>query len=94
VVEVDAAAPALLILSEAWDPGWSATVDGQPAPVLLADHILRAIPVPAGQHSVELRYDPPYLRAGLLLAGLSLLAVAAALVYTSAARSQGRLDRN
>jgi hypothetical protein len=93
-IDVDAGAPALLILSETWDPGWSATVDGQPAPVLLADHVLRAIPVPAGQHSVELRYDPPYLRAGLLIAGLSLLTVAAALVYTSAARAQDRLDQS
>ena len=44
-------APALLVLSEVWDPGWSATVSGVPTPVLLANHALRAAAHPAGQHT-------------------------------------------
>jgi hypothetical protein len=62
---VRAETPALLMLSEVWDPGWRATVGGVPAPVYPADHVLRAVPVPPGQHTVVLTYDPPLLRLGL-----------------------------
>ncbi|MFN8496742.1 MAG: YfhO family protein [Anaerolineae bacterium] len=58
VVEVAADAPALLALSEMWYPGWQATVDGAPAPLLRAYNTLMAVPVPAGAHTVELRFDP------------------------------------
>jgi hypothetical protein len=71
---VQTSSPALLMLSEIWDTGWNATVDGQPAPVLLADHTLRAVPVPAGEHQVVLRYDPLSLKAGI---AISLATVAA-----------------
>jgi Bacterial membrane protein YfhO len=58
-------APGLLVLSEVYDPGWRAYVDGRRVPVLVADHVLRAVPVPAGAHAVELRYEPAGLRVGL-----------------------------
>ena len=64
-LKIEANAPALLVLSEVWDPNWTATVDGETAPVLLANYTLRAVPVPAGAHEVALRYDPPALRVGL-----------------------------
>jgi hypothetical protein len=76
-VETIAATPALLILSDVWDPGWNATVDGAPAPIYLADHVMRAVPVPAGEHTVEMRYDPPSLRLGLAVTLLSILLVGA-----------------
>lgn len=58
-------APALLVLSETDDPAWRAEVDGEPISVLTADHVLRAVPVPAGQHTVELRYESTPLRTGI-----------------------------
>jgi hypothetical protein len=76
-VETAAAAPALLVLSDVWDPGWNATVDGAPAPIYLADHVMRAVPVPAGEHAVEMRYDPPSLRFGLAVTLLTIVLVAA-----------------
>lgn len=66
-LQVNAAANGLVVLSEVWDPGWTATVDGQPSPLFIADHVLRAIPVAAGDHTVTLRYDPSALRVGLLI---------------------------
>jgi uncharacterized membrane protein YfhO len=83
VLRVAATAPALLVLSEVWDPGWSATVDGEPASVLLADHALRAVPVPPGTYQVELRYDPPLLWLGL---GISLATVGAVIVVAAMLR--------
>lgn len=69
-------APGLLILSETWDPGWTATVDGEEVDVLLADHLLRAVPLPAGEHVVELRYRAPHQQLGLAISGVTLLALA------------------
>jgi hypothetical protein len=80
-LDVVAAAPALLVLSEIWDAGWTATVDGTSAPVYLADHALRAVPVAAGEHTVVLAYTPPYLRLGLALLAITLLVFAAAIVW-------------
>jgi hypothetical protein len=88
-LRVDAAAPALLVLSEVWDPGWSATVDGTSAPVLLANHVFRAVPVPAGVHQVELHYDPPFLRLGILISLATSALVLAAWVWLRA-REQRR----
>lgn len=73
-VEVDAARPALLVLADAWDPGWRARVGGRLAPVLPANAVFRAVPVPVGRHVVRLSYRP----SGLLWGGvLGLLGMAA-----------------
>lgn len=57
-------APGLLVLSEMADPDWRATVDGSAAPILVANGLLRAVPIPRGDHVVELRYDSPRLKLG------------------------------
>ncbi len=89
VVDVRAAAPGLLILSENWYPGWQATVDGAAAPVLRADHTLRAVPVPAGDHRVTLWLDPASLKLGALLSAASLI-LAVALLILAAITSRHR----
>ncbi len=50
---------ALLVVADNWFPAWRATVDGRPAPVLRAYHTLRAVPVPAGAHTVRMVYRCP-----------------------------------
>jgi hypothetical protein len=80
VVQADLPAPGLLILSEIYYPGWKATVDGQPAPLLRTDIILRGVPVPAGSHRVELHYAPQSFSLGALISGLTLLACLTVLV--------------
>ena len=47
---------ALLVVADNWFPAWHATVDGRTAPVLRAYHTLRAVPVAAGTHTVEMFY--------------------------------------
>jgi hypothetical protein len=59
--------PALLVVADNWYPAWRASVDGEEAPVLRAYHTLRAVPVQAGSHTVEMWYDSGVLSAGLWL---------------------------
>jgi hypothetical protein len=59
-------APAYLVLSEVWYPGWRAWVDGAEVPVYQADFAFRAIFLPApGQHTVTMRFDPWTWKLGL-----------------------------
>jgi hypothetical protein len=54
--------------------GWTATVDGTPAPVLRANLVMRAVPVTAGRHRIALRYWPDGLAAGLSVSAAGLAA--------------------
>lgn len=66
---------ALVVLDDAWAPGWRVTVDGRPAQALQADMVLRGVVVPAGRHEVVWSYRVPGLRAGAALSVLGLLIV-------------------
>jgi Bacterial membrane protein YfhO len=68
-------APAYLLLNDTYYPGWSAFVDGQPAPLYRANGLVRAVPVAAGSHLVEFVYDPLSVKIGALISGISLLLV-------------------
>ncbi len=72
-IRVAATSPALLVVSESADPNWRASIDGQPAAILTANHIQRAVALPAGEHVVEMRYDSPSLRWGSFLSALSFM---------------------
>ena len=56
---------AWLVMPETWTRGWSATVDGKRADVLRANYSQRAVRVPGGESTVELRYRPAGFTAGL-----------------------------
>ena len=80
-LEIITDAPGLLVLSETYYPAWKAYVDGRPARLYRADHLLRAVPVPAGKHAVELCYESVALRAGIMISlatGAIFLALAVA----------------
>ncbi len=75
-IRVDTANPGYLVISEWGLPGWQATLDGQPAPLLRANYAFQALHVPAGAHTVRLTYAAPDLLWG---SGVSLAALAGAL---------------
>jgi len=66
-IEAEASDPALLVLSDAFYPGWQAKVGGKPAPVIRTDYILRGVPLSPGKHRVHLRYEPTSFRVGLFI---------------------------
>ncbi len=62
--------PNLVVFCEVMYPGWRAFIDGQSAPLYTADHFLRTIYAPAGQHQVEFQFDPDWwlpIRIGLAI---------------------------
>jgi hypothetical protein len=63
---------ALLVISEPYVKGWAATIDGRPTPLYHADAALMAVALPAGDHTIALRYRQPGLYVGMALAVLAL----------------------
>ena len=60
---VDAKKEELALFSEIYYPkGWQITIDGQPAEMLRANYTLRALRIPAGQHTVEFRFEPQSIK--------------------------------
>jgi len=85
-----AASPGLLVISEVYERGWRAYVDGARVDVLPTHHALRGVPIPAGEHTVEMRYEPLALRVGL---PISVLTAAAMVLILAAAGVNGLRGR-
>ena len=54
----------LAVFSEIYYPGWVATIDGEEAEVIRADYILRALEIPAGEHTIEFSFEPKAYTVG------------------------------
>ena len=76
--ETENAGEGIAVFSEIYYPdGWHVTIDGQPARLARADYILRTLRIPAGRHTVEMRFDPDSLRLteGIAYAALALMVI-------------------
>ncbi|KKR03337.1 MAG: hypothetical protein UT26_C0003G0007 [Microgenomates group bacterium GW2011_GWC1_39_12] len=62
VIQTNSPAPKLLFLSDVYDAGWEATIDGKKTKIYRADYDFRAVGVPAGVHTIEYRYRPKGFR--------------------------------
>jgi Bacterial membrane protein YfhO len=78
-LSVDACAEGYLVVTDSHDPNWAATLDDKPVDIARADHLLRAVRVPAGKHTVTMEYRPAAFRAGAWVSALALLLTLAAL---------------
>ena len=77
LVSVVNAAPAVLVFSEQYYPGWRAFLDGSEARVMPADHAFQGIVIPvAGSHTLVLKYQPAGFRIALWVEMASILWVA------------------
>jgi hypothetical protein len=96
VLEVNMAANGLLVLSEVYYPGWRAYADGEEVSLYRADHVLRAVPLRAGHHRVEMVFDPLWPKVGVAVSGVILLLAIVLIgrVKASASPSSGEARRN
>jgi uncharacterized membrane protein YfhO len=68
-------------LADVFYPGWKAYIDGQPAEIYRANYLFRAVQVEAGGHLVEFRYEPLSFKLGVGLTCLTLIIVAAGVIW-------------
>ena len=90
-LETTSSGPGLLVLADAYDPGWRASLDGAPVPVLRTNVAFRGVAVPEGRHSVDLVYRPRSAVWGLALSVAAL--VVTAVLFVVGRRSGARPRR-
>lgn len=96
-LDVVATGTGLLTIADAMQlDGWSATIDGEAAPLVHVDHALVGVVVDEGAHTVVVEYTPPGLRLGVLISWIGIAAVALLLIVTVGAAflRRRRLERS
>jgi uncharacterized membrane protein YfhO len=74
--EIDAPADGVVVINEAYHPGWRATVDGAAAEIVPANGAFRGVRVGPGSHVIAMRYDGGAAPLAMLASVLAMLAAA------------------
>lgn len=82
VIEAITDAPGMLVLTDAFYPGWKASIDGKATEIYRANFHFRAVLLPPGSHTVEFTYQPSAFYAGIALFALLLIGGAALLIFS------------
>jgi hypothetical protein len=85
---VDLRTDGIVVISDLWDPGWQAELDGTACPIHRVDTALRGLRVPSGKHTIEFTYNPSSVRLGFQIAaaGVLLLLLWSATLFLTTAR--------
>ncbi len=76
LLDVDALRPALVVLTDAYAPGWQAYVDDIETPITKTDYLFRGVRTEPGHHRVAFRYRIPGRELGRTISGATMLALA------------------
>jgi hypothetical protein len=79
-LRTEASAPSFLVAAESYYPGWEASIDGSPAHLYPTDAAFRGVSVPAGPHTIDLRFVPRTLYRSAAVSVVALAALLACLV--------------
>jgi hypothetical protein len=102
VIEATLAQPGLVVLSDAWFPGWQATVRTSGAtgtettthmPILRTNRVFRGVWLPAGKHTLELRYRPASYVRGAAISSMSWAGLVMLWLASFSQRRSGRSAR-
>ena len=81
IYDVNSDTGGIIVFSEIYYPGWTATVDGKSAVLGRVDYILRALRVGAGNHRVELDFHPTSIKKTETVAYLSYVVLLLAVLF-------------
>ena len=90
-LDVSTGASGLLVLSEIYYPAWRAYVDGEPVSLYRTNYLFRGVPIPEGDHTVELRYESTSLRLGMAISSFTTLICVSLLVVAAVRRRRRNL---
>jgi hypothetical protein len=82
VIRTQCSTAAILDLAMVYYPGWEATIDANPAPLLRANLALMAVPLTAGNHTVTIRFRSSLYDIGLVISMLTLIPLIGLAMYT------------
>jgi hypothetical protein len=74
-IATSSTADGFLVVSDPYASGWNAYIDGEKTEIIRTNHALRGIALPAGEHTVEIRYEPRSLEVGLIVTGSAAVAM-------------------
>jgi hypothetical protein len=80
--DVSTSTPGMLVTSEIAYPAWTAYIDGKKVDIATAFGLLRAVPIPAGNHVVEFRFESPNEVWGMALTIAAIVATGALLTWS------------
>jgi hypothetical protein len=94
-IQVRTASNAILSLSHPDYPGWQATLDDQPTPILRAYGTFAAVAVPSGEHTITFTYNPFSYRLGLIISLLTWgsIGILAVVLWIRRTRTNARNER-
>jgi hypothetical protein len=84
-IEAESPGEGLLVVADAFWPGWRASIDGRSVPIQRADLLVRAVRWPAGRHLLEMSYEPPGVTLGIAVSAVAALVAVALGVWASEA---------
>lgn len=92
-IDVDATAECVLVLADAYYPGWEARIEatGEELEIFPAYHLFRGVIVPAGPHRIEIQYRPLSFRVGAVISVVTLMILLLASLF--ALRTTGKPDK-
>src|SRR5262249_12973056 len=76
-----AASPSLLTISQAWYPGWHASIASAELPVVRVDHALMGVIVPPGENKLDLYFRPRFFLAGIIFSSTGATWVSLAVIF-------------
>jgi hypothetical protein len=74
-IATSSTADGFLVVSDPYASGWNAYIDGEKTEIIRTNHALRGIALPAGEHTVEIRYEPRSLEVGMIVTGSAAVAM-------------------